>query len=118
MDIKQKLFEWGINAVALVAGTVGAIINVTLNDKLTSFRSAFAQMMAGIVCSGYGSTVLVDWLKITSPGATGLTGLFLGLAGMYISRGIMRLGERFAKDPVETIKDIKNLKSQDHVDNN
>lgn len=118
MDIKQKLYEWGISAVALVAGATGAILNVTLNDKLTSFRSAFAQLIAGVVTSGYGSTVLVEWLHIESTGTVGLIGLFLGLAGMYIARGIMRLGESFAKDPVDTIKAIKDLKSNNNVDNN
>lgn len=118
-DLKKILAEWGINAIALAAGMVGSVLIITLSDKPMTFRFAMAQIVCGIAFSGYGTTVVVDIFHLTAPGWIGLIGLALGLLGMHVAKGLIRIGKRFEKNPIDTINDLRHLKnSESNVDNN
>lgn len=104
MSIKETLAEWGINAIALVAGFIGAFIAVTISEKEISFRSAMAQISCAIGFAGYGAEWLGQKLHLSgSPSACGLMGLVLGICGLYVARGIIKYGKAFEKNPTSFI---------------
>ncbi len=105
MDIKKILSDWGVNAIALMAGTIGGLIAIVLSDQDISFRSAVAQILCAIAFSGYGAERVAIWLNWqNNPSACGLLGLCLGISGLLLARGVINMGKRFAKDPVKFIK--------------
>ena len=111
MDIKKLLADWGFNAVALVAGTIGSVVKLTLDDKEISFRSAIAQVSASMAFSGYGTEWLAKWFHLeANPSACGFLGLCLGICGLYVAKGVTKWGKKFEKDPESFIKTKGGLK--------
>lgn len=109
MSIKQHLAEFGINAVGLVAGILGGFIAVVLNDNEISFRSAIAQILSAMGFSAYGTEIVVNWLSWEEKVSTiGLIGLCLGLSGILVAKGVLKIAESFSKNPVRFISKSKN----------
>lgn len=105
MNIQLVLAEWGINAIAMVAGTIGGYIILTLDNKEISFRNASCQIVSSMAFSGYGTEWLIKWFRLEpSPSATGFVGLCFGICGLYAAKGVIKWGQKFAKDPISFIK--------------
>lgn len=100
MDIKERLAEWGINAIASAGSMIGGLIALTTNDKEVSFRSAIAQMLCAVGFAGFGAEFVAKWLRLEAvPSVFGLLGLVLGICGLFIAKGFLYLGKEFAKNP-------------------
>lgn len=105
MDIKERLAEWGINAIAAAASMVGGLIAITMNDKEISFRSAMAQILCAVGFAGFGAELFAKWLRLDAmPSVCGLLGLVLGLCGLFIAKGVLKIGKKFEKNPEAFIK--------------
>lgn len=105
MDIQERLSEWGVNAIATVAGMIGGLITIALNEKGMSFKSAIAQMLCAMAFSAFGTELFAKWLHLDSmPSICGLLGLILGLCGMFLAKGVLKVGKKFEKNPGQFIK--------------
>ncbi|MFT4062199.1 MAG: hypothetical protein QM642_07570 [Edaphocola sp.] len=103
--MKKGFSEWGVNAIAMLSGIVGSLISISVDEKEKSFRSAAAQLLCGAGFSGFGAEFLANWLKIADrPNVLGIIGLVLGIAGMYVAKGIIKMGKRFESNPTKFIK--------------
>lgn len=108
MDIKSKLAEWGISAIALVAGLIGGFIAITMSEKETSFRNAVSQIITAAAFSGYGTEWVSKWFRLDfTPSIYGIIGLCLGICGMYVARGIIKIGKRFEANPTNILNKKK-----------
>lgn len=104
-DIKDLLHEWGLNAYAALAGLIGGFIAITMDEKQVSFRSALTQVASALAFSGYGTEWLAKWWNLeNNPSTCGLLGLCLGICGLYLSRGVLKVGKKFSKNPINFIK--------------
>lgn len=109
MAFKEILLEWGINPISIVAGSIGGLIAVVMNESEFSFKRALAQILCALAFSGWGTDWLIIWLgweeKISF---IGMVGLFLGMCGIAIAKGFMLIGKQFEKDPLAFFKIKKN----------
>lgn len=107
-DFKEILIEWGLNPISIVAGAIGGLISVVMNEKEFSFRRAAAQVLSALAFSGYGTDWFISWLGWEEKlSYIGMVGLFLGLCGIALAKGIMLIGAQFEKDPLSFIKTKK-----------
>jgi len=101
----------GLRADLAVAAAFGAAFLV-LNRNLTP-RQSMGAVAAGIGTAAYFTPVVVPWLVHAfswfPPTAAGerAVALLWGLGGTFVLAGFIVLGERFRKDPVTTVKDLK-----------
>lgn len=104
MPIKQLLIDWGLNPIAIVAGAISGLILVVMNENEFSFKRALAQILCALAASGYGTDWIINWLgweeKVSY---IGLVGLFLGLCGISIAKGLILVGKKFETDPFSFI---------------
>lgn len=115
MDIKDNLSEWGVNAIALIAGLMGGLVAIAMSEKVISFRSALSQVITAATFSGYGTEMLAKWWGLDSnPSVCGLIGLCLGICGMYVARGVIRIGKRFEKNPTNFLKNKDDENTNNH----
>lgn len=109
MAFKEILLEWGVNPISIVAGAIGGLIAIVMNENEFSFRRALAQLLCALACSGWGTDWIINWLgweeKISY---IGLVGLFTGLCGISIAKGFMLIGKQFETNPLTYIKKQKN----------
>ena len=109
MAFKEILLEWGVNPISIVAGAIGGLIAVVMNENEFSFKKAIAQLLCALACSGWGTDWLISWLgweeKISF---IGLVGLFLGLCGISIAKGLMLIGKQFETNPLIHFKNKNN----------
>lgn len=92
-------------------GFVGAVIMLSYRQELPP-RQWATSILFGVVAAYVLPPIAAAWLRYQFdlawlPGGghlEGLLGLLLGMAGMYLVAALHKLGERFADDPVGTIK--------------
>lgn len=114
MSVKQTLAEWGINAVGLVAGLLGGVIAVVMNDKEIHFKSAIAQILSAVGFSAYGTEIVVGWLGWSEKVSTiGLLGMCLGLSGILFAKGVLKIASNFSDNPFSFINKNKGNDTDD-----
>lgn len=105
---REILTELGANPIGLVAGFVGGLIAVVMNEGEVSLKSGIAQVLSALAFSAYGTELIVDWLDLRKDVSTiGLMGLCLGLSGIFIAKGIMNIGKRFEHNPFDLLNKNK-----------
>lgn len=106
--MKQIFSEWGINVVSLLAGMIGGVLHVVMDERTFSFKRALAQILAAMAFSGYGTEWLVHLLgwedKVS---VIGLIGLCLGICGIMLAKAVFGEGKKFEKNPLSYLKKIK-----------
>jgi hypothetical protein len=103
----------GLRADLAVAAAFGAAFLV-LSRNLTP-RQSMAAVIGGIGSAVYFTALVAATLRAWSAVAAALQLLvleraiaaLLGLVGAFLLAGVIVLGERFSKDPVNTVKDLK-----------
>lgn len=104
MSVKQYLAEWGINAVGLVAGLLGGVIAVVMNDKEIHFKSAVFKILSAVGFSAYGTEIVVGWLDWQEKVSTiGLIGLCMGISGFLFAKGVIKIMQYFSENPLSLI---------------
>lgn len=89
----------GVKVVALVFGCIGALLGISYSPPMTK-QTAFAAIIAGIVCGGLGPQLLAwafGWKLPTV--ADNALAFICGVGGMFIIPGIITAWRGFAADP-------------------
>lgn len=109
------LVALGVRTDLAIAAAFGTAFLV-LNRDLTP-RQAMGAVAGGIGCAIYFTTLTVrafsamsTWFP-TGIEAERAIAVLWGLGGSFLLAGLILLGERWKKDPLQTMKDFKELKS-------
>ncbi len=106
-----ELLGIGIRADLAVAAAFGAAFLVLYRD-LTP-RQSMGAVAGGVGTALYFTPVVVPWIvSMASWFPANVNGeravaLVWGLVGTFVLAGVIVLGERFKKDPINTVKDLK-----------
>lgn len=106
--------QLGFKLPSLAAGFFGGIVSLTY-EKSVTFSRALLMIVTGAVCAGYLPPILNKWLNFGDSLENGLA-FIVGLLSMKLVGGLMKLGERFEKNPLKTIKNLKDDKDSDSDD--
>lgn len=104
--MNEFLISIGVKASSLIAGLSGGIISLTYEDKITPYRAAMLIITGGI-CASYLTPIVIDWAnKIATVGDHAENGgaFIIGLLSMKIVGGLLKLGEKFKRNPEKFIK--------------
>ena len=100
----------GVKVVALVFGFIGAALGIVYTPEMTR-RTAFAALIAGIVCGGLGPELLQSFIVAPLPTIIkNVVALVCGIGGMFIVPGVLSISQGFAKDPWGFIDRIRGLR--------
>lgn len=95
----------GVNLVHLAAGGIGGIVRALTRPE-QSWRRRSIGAVVGAFVAGYGTPFaapiavsLFSHLGATADTAAGLVGFVLGITGLSLSEGAIRLAERWKRDP-------------------
>lgn len=88
----------GVKVVALVFGFIGAALGISYTPEMTK-RTAFAAMIAGIVCGGLGPEVASAMWGTMPAVMKNVIALVCGIGGMFIVPGFIAIWKGFAADP-------------------
>ena len=103
----------GVKVVALVFGFIGAALGITYTPEMTR-RTAFAAMIAGVVCGGLGPEAVQALFTAPLPMTVkNLIALVFGIGGMFIVPGFIAIWQGFAKDPWGFIDRIRGLRGKE-----
>lgn len=84
-DLEQAV---GVRVAVLLAGFLGAVIQLALNPKI-SFLGAFASIVAGMACAVYLSPIfppwILEWMALPAARAELAIAFFTGLLGMQFT---------------------------------
>lgn len=104
--MKEIFDHLGVSASAMVAGLVGGLMSLSMLPQLT-FRKAVAALIGGGACAAYLTPLAVEYAGVGSRNLENGLAFALGIGGMRIIGGILKLWERFEKSPEETITKLK-----------
>jgi hypothetical protein len=98
--------------VAYLASLSGALLIAMTNPPKTRkglFYHAIAALITTFLFGEFGVSLLANWVDI--PRADLLIPVygFIGSMGWGIAGGLSTFSERFAKDPVQAVKDVKDV---------
>lgn len=104
--MKEYLDHLGISTSALIAGLVGGLMSMSIMPQLT-FRRAITALIGGGACAAYLTPLAVEWLGLASRNLENGLAFALGIGGMRIIGGILKLWSRFEKAPEEVLDRLK-----------
>ena len=93
----KELFD-GIMNSPFVIGFGGAIAGVLTTGKLSIWRR-ISMTIIGALCSGYLSPFIQYMFGVENVSAKNFIAFVVGMLGMSLTGGIMKLGEELRKDP-------------------
>lgn len=103
----------GVKVVALVFGCIGALLGISYSPPMSK-QTAFAAIIAGIVCGGLGPQLLswaFGWhLPVVADNAIAFIS---GVMGMFIVPGILVVGRNIAADPWSVIDRLRGIAKRD-----
>ena len=106
----------GINPAHLFAGAAGALVRVYIQGKRFTWEVA-GGAFGGAVCSVYLSPLIAQWLSITDAAANGGLGFVIGMIGLSLAEGVVRLAQRWANNPrISDIEKIAKIINEDKRD--
>ncbi|KAB2863786.1 MAG: hypothetical protein F9K43_18635 [Bauldia sp.] len=105
MPQPPDLSYFGVNLLHFVAGAIGGLIRGLSRPDQGWPRRAVASLI-GAFTAGYGTPVVAPvaiaqlaGYGVTVDAAAGLIGFLLGLAGLSICEGVIRLARRWRDNP-------------------
>lgn len=101
----------GIKLSAVLAGLIGGIVSLSFIRNLTPLK-AFLATLTGAASAAYMTPLIVNGLELGADFEHAIAFL-TGLLGMNVLAGIFKVSERFQEKPLETLRDIKDLKGPD-----
>lgn len=90
-------------------GFVGAFTAMLLPSEKMGFFKRAAYIIVGALVAGYFSPLIIDLLGIESNHAQNAIVFVVGMIGMMVAGGLLKLGKEFKNNPVETWKKIKSI---------
>lgn len=101
----------GVNLSAVLAGLVGGIVSLSFIRNLTPLKALLATI-TGAASAAYMTPLIVNGMNLSADVEHPIAFL-TGLLGMNILAGLFKVSERFQQKPLETLRDIKDLKRGD-----
>lgn len=100
-----------------MAGTVGGVVSLAFIRDLTPMK-AWLAIFTGFACAAYLTSPVTRLfeaavskflmpIKLTRDDALAAA-FVLGLIGVYLVAGLIKLGERFGADPIDLFRRFKN----------
>lgn len=111
-EVLQFLASVGLDAAALFAGLSGAVTTIYRTDRKLSIKETTGMLLVGMFAAGYLTPIISKWLNVSGPMQNALSFL-IGMTGMHLVGGMLKIGRRFEKDPIQTARDIKEGKLSD-----
>lgn len=105
-QFKAFLNEVGLEAAPLFAGLFGAVTTVYRSDRKLTMREIIGLLIVGMFTAGYLTPIIAKWLNISAPMQNALSFL-VGMIGMQVVGGVLKVGRKFEKDPEKTIRNFK-----------
>lgn len=81
-----------------VAGFAGAVVSVMIRGK-ASFFAKFTMVIAGMFCAGFIAPAICKWLEVEATEYQGAFAFGVGLLGLQITGGLLKLGEDIKTNP-------------------
>lgn len=90
----------GINPAHFFAGLAGAIVRIAIQGKRFTFE-VVSGAFAGSLCAVYLAPLVARWLGLDLLDAAANSGLafVLGMIGLSIAEGLVRVAQRWAANP-------------------
>ncbi|WP_068312581.1 hypothetical protein [Polycladidibacter hongkongensis] len=92
----------GLKIMHLIAGLCGGLVRVIVHPR-ASLANTIGATVVGALVAGYltpvVAPVLERWLGPTDAGVEGATGFMLGMCGLALSEGLIKLARRWRDDP-------------------
>lgn len=90
----------GINPAHFFAGLAGAIVRIAIQGKKFTFELV-SGAFAGSLCAVYLAPLVARWLGLDLLDAAANSGLafVLGMIGLSIAEGLVRVAQRWAANP-------------------
>ncbi|MGQ8630876.1 hypothetical protein ACUTJJ_05240 [Agrobacterium sp. DKPNP3] len=90
----------GINPAHFFAGLAGAIVRIAIQGKKFTFE-VVSGAFAGSLCAVYLAPLVARWLGLDLLDAAANSGLafVLGMIGLSIAEGLVRVAQRWAANP-------------------
>ncbi|NTF34272.1 hypothetical protein [Rhizobium skierniewicense] len=98
--ISAFLVSVGINPAHFFAGAAGALVRVAIQGKKFTFE-IFTGAFAGSLCAVYLAPLVARWIGLNPIDAAANGGLafVLGMIGLSIAEGLVRVAQRWAANP-------------------
>lgn len=108
----------GVNPAHLFAGLAGAFVRMFIQGKNSRQRSSAAHSVArSVPCTWLR---FAQWLNITDAAANGGLAFAIGMIGLSLAEGFVRIAQRWANNPrigdIKKIADIVNDSRNDRKD--
>lgn len=107
MSVTGDVNFFGLSLANLLSGAAGGILRWTVARRPLTLRQRIGTFIAGAFSSGYGTPVLGPIVAamlgpygVPSDSIKGLVGLILGLSGITLAEGVLRLARRWSDNPV------------------
>ena len=81
-----------------IVGFAGALVGVFVRGKLP-FITRASMVIAGIACAGYITPAVALWFGMVSPEYFSAIAFAIGLTGLQVTGGLIKLGEDIRKNP-------------------
>lgn len=96
-----ELFDYVINS-PFVVGAAGAITSVVAGKKIPWWRRV-AMGIAGTMSAGFLSPAICAWIAVDKPEYRSAIAFAVGMLGLQIVAGVIKLGEDIKKNPSKYI---------------
>ena len=107
--MKEFLETLGIDPTVIVAGFVGSVAALLLIPSLT-FKQAVAILIGGIGCAAYMTPIAVEvieyYLQDVDQSLENGMAFGLGVIGMNVIAGFLKLAQQWRQKPTLDIRDI------------
>ena len=100
--IREIFDHIGVSTSAMIAGLVGGLMSLSMLPQLT-FRKAVAAMIGGAACAAYLTPLAVEWAGLSSRNLENGLAFALGIGGMRIIGGILKLWSKFEAAPEDVL---------------
>ncbi len=106
--MEELLTNLGIKIVYVIGSICGSVVSLIFAKKV-SYTKAVIHFLGGFMSALFLTDLIIKLMPFleTTPGAAGF---LTGFCSMGVLEGIFWVTQRFSKNPIETIKQIKNLK--------
>lgn len=93
----------------IIAGLFGSAVAAVFLPRFT-LRALAGTFIAGEGCATFLAPSVNDLLAVSNENFRGSIAFLIGVFGMAFVIGLLKWGERFKKDPLQAIQDLKDLR--------
>lgn len=102
-DVAHRFYESPF-FVGMVGAFAGVLIPAKSAEHKISFRRKLAIIFVGATCAGFATPLMEYFIGADKNNLINALTFVMGMLGMSLAGGIMRIGQDFMHDPWGTIK--------------